>query len=243
MVSLIVTMIRSALCDDRDHGPGLAGRGGDHVVSAPRDGRDTAVLELQSGATAVHIGVTPDDALQPGAERSAASSLSLVARGGSLRTGGIAASAAQQEHVDQDQHRARQAPIPHPDASPRRPRSTSAPGTGHATTPQPETAAPPSRRMGELRLTSATVGLRRSPGSTKLAATTLRRRAIGGEARAAVARSRARGAAVVSDRSPTRVMATACPAAPCREQVRCTTSAPVDNAAELMDAPRTPPPH
>jgi hypothetical protein len=46
IVSLFVTMIRSALCDDRDHGPGLAGRGGDHVVSAPRDGRDTAVLEL-----------------------------------------------------------------------------------------------------------------------------------------------------------------------------------------------------
>jgi hypothetical protein len=56
IVSLFVTMIRSALCDDRDHGPGLAGRGGDHVVSAPRDGRDTAVLELQ-------FGVTPDDAL------------------------------------------------------------------------------------------------------------------------------------------------------------------------------------
>jgi hypothetical protein len=61
IVSLFVTMIRSALCDD--HGPGLAGRGVDHVVSAPRDGRDTAVLELESGATAVHIGVTPDDAL------------------------------------------------------------------------------------------------------------------------------------------------------------------------------------
>jgi hypothetical protein len=139
IVSLIVTMIRSALCDDRDHGPGLAGRGGDHVVSAPRDGRNTAVLELQSGATAVHIGV-PKRVVKTRPQSSQNSTLAasrsvsrcsrrnfntsttasgsgtirsdlavLVARGGSLRPGGIAAPAAQLEHVDQDQYRARQA--------------------------------------------------------------------------------------------------------------------------------------
>ena len=63
IVCLFVTMIRSALSDDRDHGPGPAGQGGDHIVSAPREGRDTAILELQSGATAVNIRVTPDDVL------------------------------------------------------------------------------------------------------------------------------------------------------------------------------------
>src|SRR5215218_4201667 len=51
------------------------------------------------------------------------------------------------ERVDQDQHHARSAPTPLPDASPTRPRSTSAHGTGH-TTPQPEIAAPHWRRTG-----------------------------------------------------------------------------------------------
>ena len=138
IVSLIVTMIRSALCDDRDRSPGLAGRGGDHVVGAPMDGRNTAVLELQSGATAVHIGVpkrvvgqapvlpelnaccepiglpllTPqlqciDHSIRK--RNDPQRSRCLGARGGSLRLGGIAAPAAQLEHVDQDQYRARQA--------------------------------------------------------------------------------------------------------------------------------------
>src|SRR5829696_9651442 len=90
---------------------------------------------------------------------------------------------------------------------------------------------------------SATVGRRRLPGSTESVATALRYPESGGEARGAVARSPARGAAAVSGRSPTPVMASACPAAPCPGRVRCTASAPVDNAAELMDARRTPPPH
>jgi hypothetical protein len=114
---------------------------------------------------------------------------------------------------------------------------------GSRPTSQPETAAPPWRRTGEPGATSATAGRRRLPRSTESAATALRHRAIGGEARAAVARFPARGAAVESGRSPTPVMASACPAAPCPERVRCTASAPVDNAADLMDARKPPPPH
>ena len=48
--------------------------------------------------------------LHPGAERSAAILLSLAARGGSLRPGDTAASVAQLERADQDQHHAKQAP-------------------------------------------------------------------------------------------------------------------------------------
>jgi hypothetical protein len=55
--------------------------------------------------------------------------------------------------------------------------------------------------------------------------------------------SHATGAAAVSGRSPTPVMASACPAAPCPERVGCTALAPVDNAADLMDARKAPLPH
>jgi hypothetical protein len=107
----------------------------------------------------------------------------------------------------------------------------------------PELVAGPSTDGYGSSLTSATVGRPRSPGSTESAATALRHPAIGVGARAAVARSPARGVAAVNGRSPTPVMASACPAAPCLGRVRCTVSAPVDNAVKLMDARRTPPPH
>ena len=55
--------------------------------------------------------------------------------------------------------------------------------------------------------------------------------------------SPATGAAAVSGRSPTPVMASACPAAISPRRARCTAGAPVDNAASLMAAPRTPQPH